>query len=292
MYRLLVIVCGECSHEALTRQVPATVKKCLRVLAPADDHGLASSTTLLNTIIYYLLVIHPSNHLRLLFGSRCAGAAPTTSGPYKCRYRGLTSWSEDLLSSEHCRCEVSNKNVATVYDKRSGGKEEGSGSVNPAQYIIRRQLKAAEFRALYCNNSKKLNKERRSALLPLTFILLRDVTGRVTTNQTSPHTRRSPRASKQVQGPPRPQLFKKYCKSEECGAEVGGGGWGSRALFQDRPELVLPRNSIHSSPRFIGSKARTPRRDRRRPRARGITYVKSFSSCAGADLALTVMKRV
>ncbi|GBP54377.1 hypothetical protein EVAR_50790_1 [Eumeta japonica] len=56
-----------------------------------------------------------------------------------------------------CRCEVSHESVVMAKklacgeeEGKVGEKKEGSGSVKPAHYNIRRQLRAAKFRALYC----------------------------------------------------------------------------------------------------------------------------------------------
>ncbi|GBP55673.1 hypothetical protein EVAR_18964_1 [Eumeta japonica] len=49
-----------------------------------------------------------------------------------------------------CRCEVSHGSVATAYNRNSGEKREGSGSVEHAHCMTRRTFRAAEFRAFYC----------------------------------------------------------------------------------------------------------------------------------------------
>ncbi|GBP81613.1 hypothetical protein EVAR_21243_1 [Eumeta japonica] len=49
-----------------------------------------------------------------------------------------------------CCCEVCNENVAIAYNWNAGDKKQGSGCVEPALCIVRRQSKESEFRALYC----------------------------------------------------------------------------------------------------------------------------------------------
>ncbi|GBP12108.1 hypothetical protein EVAR_5932_1 [Eumeta japonica] len=49
-----------------------------------------------------------------------------------------------------CRCEVGKESVVMAKNWHAGENKEGSGRTAPAHRIIRRQFRAAEFRALYC----------------------------------------------------------------------------------------------------------------------------------------------
>ncbi|GBP86847.1 hypothetical protein EVAR_86721_1 [Eumeta japonica] len=59
-----------------------------------------------------------------------------------------------LQRTKLCRCEVSHKRVATA---KIGAREkkEGSDSAESAQYIIRKQFRAAEFCALFSKTMSK-----------------------------------------------------------------------------------------------------------------------------------------
>ncbi|GBP57348.1 Multidrug resistance protein homolog 65 [Eumeta japonica] len=57
----------------------------------------------------------------------------------------------DVKRTKLWRCEVSRKSLAMARNRNAGEKKKGSGSAELAHRIIRRQFRAAEFRALYCS---------------------------------------------------------------------------------------------------------------------------------------------
>ncbi|GBP54753.1 hypothetical protein EVAR_90037_1 [Eumeta japonica] len=68
----------------------------------------------------------------------------------KCENRILTAYGTKL-----CRCEVSLHSVAMASNRNAGEKKEGLGSVMTAHCINQQAIRAAEFRALYCNSQAK-----------------------------------------------------------------------------------------------------------------------------------------
>ncbi|GBP62969.1 hypothetical protein EVAR_44022_1 [Eumeta japonica] len=53
------------------------------------------------------------------------------------------------------RCESSNGSVVMAQNRNAAEKKEGSGSVEPAHYIVRKQFRAVEFHALFLATSSE-----------------------------------------------------------------------------------------------------------------------------------------